>query len=163
MAGASPPEAEAAAVQQAQNQESGANRADCSSAPDPHSHIDLHLDKDCGLFGTTAVAERRFRRGGWLLSTRKRDSERMLKPRFKAFGIPGLMRQITFTQLLVGTQGIQIAFGPADDSLINGRRDRRDVRISGYERDCHHDENGQLTSVRHASIRRNALGDWRLG
>ena len=94
----------------------------------------------------------------------KRDSERMLKPRFKAFGILGLMRQITFTQLSVGTQAIQIAFGPADDSLINGRRDRRDVRISGYVRDCHRDENGELSNIRHgcAFRQRNALGDWRL-
>src|SRR5664280_1032796 len=54
VAGASPPEAEAAAVQQAQNQESGANRADCSSARDSHSRTDLHLDKVCILFDKSA-------------------------------------------------------------------------------------------------------------
>ena len=87
VAGASPPEAEAAAVQQAQNQESGANRADCSSARDSHSRTDLHLDKVCILFDKSAAVERRFRRGGWLLGTRERDSEHILKPRLKAIGI----------------------------------------------------------------------------
>ena len=85
VAGASPPEA--AAVQQAQNQESGANRADCSSARDSHSRTDLHLDKVCILFDKSAAVERRFRRGGWLLGTRERDSEHVLKPRLKAIGI----------------------------------------------------------------------------
>lgn len=87
VAGASPPEAEAAAVQQAQNQESGANRADCSSARDSYSRTDLHLDKVCILFDKSAAVERRFRRGGWLLGTRERDSEHVLKPRLKAIGI----------------------------------------------------------------------------
>src|ERR1035441_8644026 len=71
VAGASLPEAKAAPVQQAQYQESGANHADCSCPRDSHSRINLHLDKDCILFDAIAVAERRFRRGGWLLSTRK--------------------------------------------------------------------------------------------
>src|ERR1022692_1371816 len=46
------PEAEAAPVQQAQNQESDTNRVDCSIARDFHSRTDLLLDKDCILFHT---------------------------------------------------------------------------------------------------------------
>src|ERR1035438_7758447 len=88
VAAASAPTAEAAPVQQAQNQESGANRADCSSARDSHSRIDLHLDKDCVLFQASAAAER-FRRGMCRLVTCKP----ILRPQLKAIGIPGLMRK----------------------------------------------------------------------
>ena len=92
MAAASASAAKAAPVQQAQNQESGANRANRGIARDSHSRIDLHLDKDRILLDASAVAER-FRRRICLFVICKRQSQPILKPRLKAIGIPGLMRK----------------------------------------------------------------------